>query len=151
MKESSFCGFDPHLTLALPTDLQIVCGEHNIDDLPEAVSAEIEIVLDVLRFSNHYKYDQAKGPIHGFDVTVYHVNDTLLYDHIKPGVVYPACLPRPRSSAYEGNRAILSAWRDPKPKYFSEEEGKGIILRIQILMLFLNDQLKIYQFIFQND
>ena len=62
MKESSFCGFDPRLTLALPTDLQIVCGEHNIDVLPEAVSAEIEVVLDILRFNNHYKYDPSKGP-----------------------------------------------------------------------------------------
>ena len=109
------------MTLASPSDLQIVCGEHNIDDVPEAISLEVEVVLDVLRFSNHPKYSPKKGPIFGHDISVYHVNDTELQNMVEPGSIYPACLPRPTSSEYDKTKpVILAAWRDPKPKYFSE-------------------------------
>jgi hypothetical protein len=107
--------------LASPSDLQIVCGEHDIDDVPEAISLEVEVVLDVLEFSNHPKYSQTDGPIHGHDIAVYHVNDTELQGMVKPGFIYPACLPRPTSLEYNlTTPVILAAWRDPKPKYFSE-------------------------------
>ena len=97
----------------------------------------LEIVLDVLKFTNHYKYNQTKGPIHGNDISIYHVNDTLLSDLVKPGVLYPACLPRPNSSEYEGTKAILPAWRDPKPKYFSEINTKENALGYRLKNLLL--------------
>ena len=115
---------NPLLTLASPSDLQIVCGEHNIDVVPEAISLEVEVVLNVLKFTNHPKYSQENGPINGYDISVYHVDDTEL--RAEPGVIYPACLPRPSSlDPYnKTNPIILAAWRDPKPKYFCETRNR---------------------------
>ena len=139
MQTSSFCGIKPELTEADPRDLQIVCGEHNIGDIPEEISREIEVVLDVLKITNHPKYNQTKGPIYGYDIAVYHVNDTRLKetDRIDPSKVYPACLPRPDPSDYLGTQAILPSWRDPKPKYFSESNQveSAVEYRLKNLLL----------------
>ena len=140
LKTSSFCGFEPELRKAFASDLQIVCGEHNIGDIPEAISSEKEVVLDVLKFTNHPQYNQSKGPIQGHDIAVYHVNDTLLQDPdsaVNPSMVYPACLPRQKSSGYLGSQAILAAWRDPKPRYFSETDPKENALGYRLKNLLL--------------
>ena len=107
---------------AAPSDIQIVCGEHNIGDVPEAISREIEIILDVLKITNHPNYNQTKGPISGSDIALFHVNDTPLKGKINRGTIYPACLPRANPSQYLGTQAILPAWMDPKPKYFNEAD-----------------------------
>ena len=128
------------MTLAYPSDLQIVCGEHNIGDIPEAISSETEVVLDVLKIINHPGYNQTKGPIYGFDIAVYHVNDTLLHVNdtlVHPSMIYPACLPRQKQSDYLGSQAIFPAWRDPKPKYFSEtnQQESAFEYRLKNLLL----------------
>lgn len=71
---------------------------------------------------------------------MYHVNDTRLAPEkgqINPGKIYPACLPRPDPSDYLGTQAILPAWRDPKPKYFSEsdQEESAVEYRLKNLLI----------------
>ena len=47
------------------------------------------------------------GPIGGFDIATYTVNDTLLHQEgvVAPGKVYPACLP---SKLHKSSRGIFA-------------------------------------------
>ena len=79
---SSYCRGEPIFTLAEPSDLQIVCGEHSVQSPePEITSPEHERVLDILEIINHpdYKPNEAPGvggPIEGNDLAVYKVMDS---------------------------------------------------------------------------
>ena len=64
--------------MANPADLNIVCGEWNIDSQPELFSVENEVVLPVLKIINHHGYSEEEGPGAGNDIAVYYVDDTLL-------------------------------------------------------------------------
>ena len=115
------------LKLADVADLDIVCGEHNIGSLPEVLSLENEIVLRIKRIVNHPKYTQENGPINGYDISVYQVDDSPLVDLVLPATnlldprqIYPICLPRQSESDYQSTKGILTGWRDPRPQYFSQ-------------------------------
>ena len=75
----------------------MVCGSRSIAEVPEQLTVEEEVVLTVLKFTNHPQYNSSKGPEGGYDVAVYHVDDIPL---LAPGVVslasgiWPACFPR---------------------------------------------------------
>ena len=116
LQTSSYCQGNPTLQEALPTDLQIVCGEWSIEEIPEQFSFENELVLNILNITNHPAYDPQLGPIGGNDIGVYHVDIKPLCDRngVKQGDIYPACLPR---SSYQENEAVLAAWIDPEPSW----------------------------------
>ena len=69
----------------MPTDLQIVCGEFNIESpQPENLSVENERVLDIKRIINHPRYKPNRGPgeggpIEGNDICVYLVEESNFY------------------------------------------------------------------------
>ena len=98
----------------------MVCGSRSIAEVPEQLTVEDEVVLTVHKFTNHPQYNSSKGPEGGYDVAVYHVDDTPLK---APGVVslasgiWPACFPK--EEYVPGLPGLISAWRDPTPVYFS--------------------------------
>jgi hypothetical protein len=107
--------------LAEPTDLQIVCNLTTLEYRPAQ-----ESVLDVIEIRNHPDYSpltsgdiQNSGPIGGFDISVYIVNDTNFA--MNPKFVWPACLPKSEDVYVPGNRGILAAWRAPAPPYFFDQ------------------------------
>ena len=67
----------------------------------ESFTPEEEIILPVLKITNHPLFNISEGPIGGYDVSVYMVNDTAL----REGRLTPACLP---SLAHKSNRAIFA-------------------------------------------
>ena len=134
---SVYCPPDAQLVKAGPEDLQIVCNEYNIDTIPEVVTTEKEQVLEVLRITQHPEYSPGtrddfgankKGPFAGFDISIYHVNDTNLY--LEEGELWPACLPRleepstdqasamtESSKGTEEQKDFFAGWMDPEPVY----------------------------------
>ena len=89
---SSYCGQDAQLRLAEPSDLNLVCGEWSIGEVPELYSEEVEVVLPIKKIINH-PYYTTNGPGDGYDISVYYVDDTKLKEDgvVKEGVLYPAC------------------------------------------------------------
>ena len=69
---SSFCGTNGRLQLALPEDIKIICGEWNTGPEPELYSIEEEVVLTVVKITNHEQYS-SEGPGAGSDIAVYQV------------------------------------------------------------------------------
>jgi hypothetical protein len=114
-QDSDFCGISPKLTLAAPSDLQIACNLTNTDLVPKGISPLTTILLSILKIINHEKYNQSVGPIGGYDISVYFVNDTNF--KMNPDFVWPACLPQPQDTYIPGNRGILSGWIQPIPTY----------------------------------
>ena len=53
------------------------------------------MVLDVTGFTNHPNFNISTGPIGGYDISTYKVDDTPLQEEgvVAPSKVYPACLP----------------------------------------------------------
>jgi len=133
---SSYCRGNATLKEASPRDLQIVCGEWSIEEVPEAFSFENELILDVIRFTNHPSYDPGEGPVGGFDISVYHVDSGPLCARNKEkGLnegddIYPACLPK---SKYESNEAILATWIDPQPSWKFENNRPYFQYRVDNL------------------
>ena len=70
----------------------------------ESFTPEEEIILPVLKITNHPLFNISEGPIGGYDVSVYSVNDTALREAEIERLV-PACLP---SVAHRSNRAIFA-------------------------------------------
>ena len=98
----------------------MVCGSRSIAEVPEQLTVENEVVLTVLNFTNHPQYDSSKGPIGGYDVAIYKVDDSPLQ---APGVVslasgiWPACFPK--EEYFNDLPGLVSGWKDPTPVYFS--------------------------------
>ena len=114
---SSYCGQNAELKLAEPSDLYLVCGEWNIGEIPEQYSPETEVLLPITKIINHPSYS-TNGPVNGYDISVYHVDDTNLREEgvVKEGVLYPACLPTNEDITI-GNKGIFASWKDPIPLY----------------------------------
>jgi len=99
-QDSSYCTNNAQLTKALPQEMQIVCGEHSLEEQPEKFSIETEIILDIQEIVNHEGYSpgepgERKGPYLGKDIAVYKVNSRKFYDEkgesrLKRKVLYPA-------------------------------------------------------------
>jgi hypothetical protein len=114
-----FCGLNPVIQLAEPTDLQIVCNLTTQEYRPSP-----QTILTVLEIRNHPDYiplkadnPQDSGPIGGADISVYIVNDQNFM--LDPKYVWPACLPRAAEDDYiPGNKGIFAAWLAPLPTYF---------------------------------
>ena len=125
-QSSSYCGRAPTLTLAEPSDLNIVCGEHSLTLQPEQLSEEEEIVLAIERIANHPSYTPGtnadkganlKGPYAGSDIAAYHLTyaaNKKLKDAMKPKILWPACLPKLK---YSDTRGIFGGWLDQEPFY----------------------------------
>ena len=115
---SSYCGTDGRLRLAAAEDLLLVCGEWSTAEEPELYSREEEVVLPVTKVINHPLYSAELGPGEGYDIAVYHADNTKLsqWDTVQEGVLYPACLPQ-KSDIAVGTRGIFAAWKDPIPLY----------------------------------
>ena len=114
--------------------VQVVCGSRSIAEVPEQLTVENEVFLNVVSFTNHPQYDPSLGPIGGFDLAVYKVEDSPLQ---APDVVsydsgiWPACFPK---EAYvEDVPGVVAGWRDPTPTFFSyndaEQNANGYRLR----------------------
>ena len=82
-QRSSYCGKNPSLQLAKPSELNIVCSEHSLAIQPEQVSPEKELVLEIMSITNFPGYQQGtesdteenlKGPYAGGDIAVYLVS-----------------------------------------------------------------------------
>ena len=112
----------------------MVCGTRSIARVPEELTADTEVVMDVLSFVNHPQYNQSEGPIGGYDLAVYKVDDSPLRP---PGVVsynsgiWPACFPK--EEYVPDVPGVVAAWRDPTPNFYSyndaEETAQGYRLR----------------------
>jgi len=130
-QESSYCPEKGKASLfkAKPSDMQIVCGEHNIDVKPEKYSTEEEIVLTITEIINHPNYEpdtirdgvklDSKGPYAGSDIAVYRVDDEPLKTKMARKVLWPACLPKEK---YTTQRGIFAGWLDPEPYYRIDED-----------------------------
>ena len=98
----------------------MVCGASSIAEVPEQLTVQNEVVLNVVSFTNHPKYNPSKGPIAGFDLAVYKVDDSPLRE---PDVVsfdsgiWPACFPK--EEYVEEGPGVVAGWRDPMPIYFN--------------------------------
>ena len=53
----------------------MVCGSRSIEEVPEQLTVDNEVVLNVVSFTNHPQYE---GPIGGYDLAVYKVEDSPL-------------------------------------------------------------------------
>ena len=75
--------------------------------IEERFSPEKEVILDVVSYNNHPQFNITVGPIGGFDIATYNVNDTPLLQEgvVAHGKVYPACLP---SKLHKSNRGIFA-------------------------------------------
>ena len=118
------------LVEADPGDLQIVCNQHNVDAIPEGITEEEERVLDIIRITNYPEFtpgndndlrSNKKGPFAGYDISVYHVDDTNFF--LEEEKVWPACLPKLDSASqkYKSDRTkdFFAGWMDPEPSYRS--------------------------------
>jgi hypothetical protein len=114
-KNSDFCGKDPKLILAEPGDLQIACNLTNLETVPKGISPLEIILLNIEKIQNHENYDPTIGPLGGYDISVYFVNDTDF--KMNKDYVWPACLPQPQNSYIPGNRGIIAGWKQPLPTY----------------------------------
>ena len=78
------------------------------------MSDEEEVFLTVTKINNHPKFEINTGPIGGYDIAVYHVDDSKLRKKgvVKQGKIYPACLPSLDTSTSEGR---FASWKDPTP------------------------------------
>ena len=78
-----------------------------IPQVSERFTPEDEVVLTVLRYTNHPLFNITEGPIGGHDVATYDVEEEPLRKEgvIKQGQLYPACLP---SKAHKSNRGIFA-------------------------------------------
>ena len=96
-----------------------MCGAYSNGEVPELLSEAEEVVLDVVSFSNHQQYDPTKGPINGYDIAVYKVDDQPLRASgvVSRTTIWPICFPK--KEYLEGVPGILAGWRDPRPSYFS--------------------------------
>ena len=101
-------------------------------------------MLKIDRIINHPKYTLENGPILGYDIAIYHVDDEplkqLLISNsalLDPLKIYPICLPRRKESDYLTKNGILSTWRDPRPQYFSQNDQKetAIAFRLKNILL----------------
>ena len=111
---SSYCGTGAVLELAAPGDLLLVCGEWSVGEEPELYSREEEVVLPITKIIQHPSYTPEAGPGEGWDLAVYHVDDSRL-----KGVgdtVLPACLPDQSLLAVD-TTGIFVSWKDPRPLY----------------------------------
>ena len=63
LKRNSYCGKNPSLRPALPSDLLIVCSEWDIGHVSESLTPEDEVILEVTGYTNHPGFDLNIGPI----------------------------------------------------------------------------------------
>ena len=113
---SDFCGISPTMALAEPGDFQISCNINNLQTQPNGLSPLSTTRLNILKIINHEKYDQNVGPIGGYDISVYIVDDSQL--KMSPANIWPACLPKPNNAYIPGNKGILAGWVQPLPTYY---------------------------------
>ena len=110
---------------AEPRDLQIVCNRISIEaGIPEEVTDEVEFVFQVTMIAGHPQYQQAtndsdtaknpKGPYTGFDISVYHVDDSDPDLALEERVLWPACLPK---ASYQDTHSIFVSWKLPEPEH----------------------------------
>jgi hypothetical protein len=112
-------------------DLQIVCNIRSQEAVPKGTGYPEAITIDILEIRNHPSYkplnkatggSQDSGPINGYDISVYIVDDSKLAGRMNTSAMWPACLPRFTDTDHlPGNRGILAGWADPLPTYL----GKG--------------------------
>jgi hypothetical protein len=117
---SDFCGSSPTLQLAKPQDLQIVCNYPSQEIRPAYLNKANPVILPIIEIRNHPSYKPLSavegGPIDGYDICVYVVDDSRLT--MSQSSIWPACLPKASETAYlPGNRGILSGWISPLPTY----------------------------------
>jgi hypothetical protein len=124
---------------AEPGDIQIVCGQYNIDAIPEAFTPEEEKVLKVIKITNHPWYTpgtnedvgaNVKGPYAGNDISVYHVDDAGVY--LNKETMWPACLPRAEEAVQSRTtqtKDFFSGWMDPEPYYRISNKNKVGVYR----------------------
>ena len=125
-ERSSYCGREPTLRLAEPSELNIVCSEYSLAIQPEQVSEEDEVVLQIRKITNHPRYqpgtpkdtgENRKGPYAGGDIAVYHItteSKIKARKSMQEGSMAPACLPE---RSYESERGIFAGWLDQEPFY----------------------------------
>jgi hypothetical protein len=121
---SDFCGQNSTLQPALPTDLQIVCNIRSQETIPQGIGFPDATILEILEIRNHPNYKPLSqgssvegGPIEGYDISIYIVDDTVLKQRMNKSTIWPACLPQIDNSYVSGNRGILAGWNDPLPTY----------------------------------
>ena len=120
---NDFCGQNSTLQLATSQDLQIVCNTRTLEFLPDGAGYPNVTILRIKEIRNHPNYlplnkeYQNGGPIDGYDVSVYFVDDGSFADRLNKSSIWPACLPQAEKSYLPGNRGILVGWNEPKPTY----------------------------------
>ena len=125
-QRSSYCGRQPRLQPAEPSELNIVCSEFSLAVQPEQVSVEKEVVLQIRKITNHPGYQQGtnedtgenlKGPYAGGDIAVYHITSESkekAKKSMSEGTLSPACLPE---SSYTNPKGVFAGWLDQEPFY----------------------------------
>ena len=125
-QRSSYCGREPSLRSAEPSEVNIVCSEFSLVIQPEQVSVEKEVVLKIRKITNFPGYQQGtnedtgenlKGPYAGGDIAVYHITSESKEKAkraMEGGTLSPACLPE---SSYTNPKGVFAAWLDQEPFY----------------------------------
>ena len=105
----------------------MVCGSRSIAEVPEQLTVENEVVLNVVSFTNHPQYDPAKGPVGGYDLAVYKVDDSPLQGagvvSLNSGI-WPVCFPKSDYSMAMEVPGVVAGWRDPTPTFFSYNDAE---------------------------
>ena len=138
---NDFCGANSTLQLATPQDLQIVCNIRSQEVLPQGTGFPDATLLNIKRIQNHPSFTALSkdsldgGPIKGYDISVYIVDDSNFKARMDTSSIWPACLPRADEKSYiPGNRGILVGWNEPLPQYLSglkllEYANKNLVAR----------------------
>ena len=125
-QRSSYCGREPELRPAEPSELDIVCSEYSLAIEPEQVSPEKELVLKIWKIINFPGYQQGtnkdrgenlKGPYAGGDIAVYKITSKSkkrAKESMKEGTLSPACLPQ---RSYKHGNGVFAGWLDQEPFY----------------------------------
>ena len=73
----------------------------------ERFTPEDEVVLTVLKYTNHPLFNITEGPIGGHDIAVFEVDEEPLKapGAVQKGKLYPACLP---SKAHKSKQGIFA-------------------------------------------
>lgn len=118
-KFNSHCGKDAEMQAADPKDLSITCSEWDNSQVSERLTLEDEVVLSVLKYTNHPKFNINVGPIGGSDIAVFYVAE-----EPELGNLTPACLPTRKYKTDVKPRGVFAGWKSPLELGFFFEQNK---------------------------
>ena len=94
----------------------------------ERFTPEDEVVLTVIKCTNHPQFKITEGPRGGHDISTYVVDEELLKKPgtIQKGKLYPACLP---SKAHKSMRGVFAGRLDTIGQFYFQMCGQFLFMQ----------------------